>query len=661
MSKALSLGNGVALVNLDSRGQVRDFYFPYVGLENHVGNDLVHRLGVWVDEQLSWTSDPAWQIKITMSDEALVGQFTATHPGLEIKLESTDLVFNEKNIFIRRIKVQNLASRERLIKIFFGQEFEMYQSHMAHTAYFDPHHHCVVHYRNKRAFAINAQLEGKPFDEFCTGVFGSEGKQGTFLDAADGKLEKNPIEHGRADSVIGASETYRAGEAKIVSYWVAVGYAIKEVLALNQMVIDRGIGHIIESTANYWRAWVNRRNFNFHGLAPETVGLFKKSLLIIRAHADSTGGIIASCDFTNLQQGKDTYNYVWPRDAAIAAQALTRAGDTAIARNFFAFCNDVLTEEGYLMHKYSPDKSLGSSWHPWLRKGKPELPIQEDETGQVLWNLWQYYQVSKDLEFIESIYTSLIRRAADFMVLYRDNKTGLPKPSYDLWEEKFGVSTYTACCIYAALMAAANFARLLGKVKNEDTYTKAAAEVKAAILKYLYNESTGHFYKMMTVGEGEIVYDTTVDISTAYGLCVFGVLSYTDERTKRMFDQVKEHLELPLPVGGLARYERDIYCRVPGPDYPGNPWFITTLWRTQYWIKIATSEKDLERARADLSWTVRWAQSSGLLAEQIDPFTGAQLSVSPLVWSHSEFVLTVIAYLDKLEELGVCKACNPVY
>jgi GH15 family glucan-1,4-alpha-glucosidase len=245
-------------------------------LENHVGNDLVHRLGVWVDEQLSWTSDPAWQIKITMSDEALVGQFTATHPGLEIKLESTDLVFNEKNIFIRRIKVQNLASRERLIKIFFGQEFEMYQSHMAHTAYFDPHHHCVVHYRNKRAFAINAQLEGKPFDEFCTGVFGSEGKQGTFLDAADGKLEKNPIEHGRADSVIGASETYRAGEAKIVSYWVAVGYAIKEVLALNQMVIDRGIGHIIESTANYWRAWVNRRNFNFHGLAPETVGLFKK-------------------------------------------------------------------------------------------------------------------------------------------------------------------------------------------------------------------------------------------------------------------------------------------------------------------------------------------------------------------------------------------------
>ena len=32
----------------------------------------------------------------------------------------------------------------------------MYQSQMAHTAYYDPRAHLVVHYRNKRVFAINA-------------------------------------------------------------------------------------------------------------------------------------------------------------------------------------------------------------------------------------------------------------------------------------------------------------------------------------------------------------------------------------------------------------------------------------------------------------------------------------------------------------------------
>ena len=129
---------------------------------------------------------------------------------------------------------------------------------------------------------------------------------------------------------------------------------------------------------------------------------------------------------------------------------------------------------------------------------------------------------------------------------------------------------------------------------------------------------------------------------------------------EKAFDRVKEKLELPLPVGGLARYERDGYCRVD-PNLPGNPWFITSLWRTQYWIKLATREKDLDRVRDDLAWVVKWAQTSGVLSEQINPWTGEQLSVSPLVWSHAEFVLTVMAYLDKLEELGICKACNPVY
>ena len=39
----------------------------------------------------------------------------------------------------------------------------------------------------------------------------------------------------------------------------------------------------------------------------------------------------------------------------------------------------------------------------------------------------------------------------------------------------------------------------------------------------------------------------------------------------------------------------------------------------------------------------------GLLSEQVDPHTGAPLSVSPLTWSHAELVVTVEEYLTKLE------------
>ena len=181
MPKALTLGNGKILVNLDKRGQVRDFYFPQVGLENHVGDDLKHRVGVWTDGQMSWLDDPAWKITITLAEDSLVGQVAAENEALKIKLSSTNVVYNEENVFVRRFQITNLSDRPREIKVFFGQEFEMYQSHMAHTVYYDPHQQVIIHYRNQRVFLVNAQLEGRAFDEYCTGVFGSEGKQGTYL------------------------------------------------------------------------------------------------------------------------------------------------------------------------------------------------------------------------------------------------------------------------------------------------------------------------------------------------------------------------------------------------------------------------------------------------------------------------------------------------
>ncbi len=660
MSKSLVVGNGQILVNLDDRAQVRDVYFPYVGLENHVGGDLVHRVGVWTDGELAWTENYEWQIKVESEPEALAGAITAVHPRLGLKLVFTDLVYNERNIFVRRVLIYNQSDRSREIKLFFGHQFAMYQSPMAYTAYYDPEHTAIVHYRNERVFLVNAQLEGRGFDQFTTGVFGSEGKEGSHRDAEDGLLTSNPIEHGRADSVVGLGAVYKPGEMKTAHYWLALASSLKEALELNYYVLGRGAGYLISSTENYWRAWINRRQWSFHGLSEEVVSLFKKSLLIVRAHAAHNGAMIASCDFTSLQQGKDTYNYVWPRDGAFTALALAKSGDYATAKNFFSFAGSVIHEDGFFMHKYSPDGSLGSSWHPWMRDGRLALPIQEDETALVLWSLWQFYEGSKDLEFVEKLYNPLIKKAADFMVLFREEDTKLPKPSYDLWEEKWGTSTFTAASVYAGLVAAANFAKLLGKVKNEDTYRQAAAEIKSAILEHLYDQTHRGFYKLLSRESGRLRYDPTIDSSTLYGLVAFGILSADDERLRLEAARQASALNLSLPSGGTARYQDDRYFRLDS-SYPGNAWFITTLWMAELQLKLAVTEPDLAPVVRHLEWVVARAQTSGLLSEQLNPYTGSQLSVSPLVWSHAAFVLTVIAYLDKLEELGICKACNPVY
>ena len=83
------------------------------------------------------------------------------------------------------------------------------------------------------------------------------------------------------------------------------------------------------------------------------------------------------------------------------------------------FVASVLTPGGYLLHKYNPDRSWGSSWHPWIDKeGQPQLPIQEDETALVIYSLWQHYICFHDIEFVGSLYRSLVTPAADFLVAY---------------------------------------------------------------------------------------------------------------------------------------------------------------------------------------------------------------------------------------------------
>jgi GH15 family glucan-1,4-alpha-glucosidase len=119
-----------------------------------------------------------------------------------------------------------------------------------------------------------------------------------------------------------------------------------------------------------------------------------------------------------------------------------------------------------------------------------------------------------------------------------------------------------------------------------------------------------------------------------------------------------ERLEVKTKIGGIARYEGDAY-HSRGGNIPGNPWVITTMWLAQYYIARAKKESDMEPVRKWITWAVNLSQNSGMLSEQFDPYNGDYISATPLTWSHAEFILTIIQYLEKLEELGICKTCYP--
>ena len=474
------------------------------------------------------------------------------------------------------------------------------------------------------------------------------------MDANDGKLSRNAIEHGTVDSTISFEKNVDADKSFTIYSWVALGKTLAEVKELNSYILKRNPEHLIETTQDFWHAWVNKTPFTFYGLDERVVELFKKSLLIIRTHVDNTGGIIASGDSDMLQYGRDNYSYIWHRDGSYVAMALDKAGYNEVARKFYEFSNDTITADGYFFHKYRSDKALGSSWHGWITPdGKHRLPIQEDETALVVIALWNHYKYTKDLEFIENIYNSLIKKASDFMLGFR-NSQKLPNPTYDIWEQFWGIHTYTAATVYGALVCASGFAELLGKEKEQEYYKNGANEVKNAIIQYLYNPEAKYFYKYVDFENGETLHDQTVDASSLYGILRFGVLDIEDEMLRGAFETFKNKLVCLGDTCGVARFEGDVYYKVDD-KFPGNPWIVTTMWLAQYYIAKAKTEDDMMEVKKLLGWVVDHAQTSGILSEQLNPHTGEQLSASPLIWSHAEFVTTVISYLEKLEELGVCK------
>jgi GH15 family glucan-1,4-alpha-glucosidase len=243
------------------------------------------------------------------------------------------------------------------------------------------------------------------------------------------------------------------------------------------------------------------------------------------------------------------------------------------------------------------------------------------------------------------------------MVRYRDRKTKLPLPSYDLWEERRGVLTYTASTTYAGLIAASEFADLFGETEISLSYRDAAEEIKAAVTEHLYMKDKGRFARMINfTRDGRVEVDDGIDASL-FATFAFGMYPADDEKVESTMQQVHDALWCRTQYGGLARYAGDKYHQV-SDQVPGNPWIITTLWLAFYYMARAENPDDLKKGLTLIEWVADCALPSGVLPEQMNPFTGEPLSVSPLTWSHGTFIMAVQEYLNRLITMVRCKDCD---
>jgi GH15 family glucan-1,4-alpha-glucosidase len=642
MARPIVLSNGELHVGINKYGLVHDFYFPYVGFENHAaGKSLRHRVGIWVDGNLSWMDDPGWEFTFRYPHQALIGHTLAKNERLGILLEFDDVVGASISVFMRNVHVINLSSAKRDIRLFMHQAFVIGDGRSnTDTAQYLPDSNAILHYRGRRAFIIGGitDKDKQPFDQYTVGLFGIEGYEGTYRDADDGELSGSNVEHGRVDSTLRFRLEIDAESSARVHYWIAAGTSSHQALYVHKQIQKDGVLKRLHLTADWWHNWLEPARRVADKIAPNYRESFLHSVMIMKSQIDKRGAVIASTDTSMLNYSRDAYAYCWPRDGAYTIWPLIRMGYVDEPHRFFEFCQRGLHPGGYLMHKYRADGALGSSWHPYIHNdGSVAPPIQEDETALVLFVFAQYYNMNPNPRLLREFYHTMVTPMANFLASYIDETTGLPKPSYDLWEQVYLTTTYTTSIVYAALLAAADLAETAEDSDSAVTWRAAADDILIAAHKHLYNTDRKAFYKGLIVKDGVVETNDAIDMSSIYGAFMFGLFPIGSEELKTAVETLIRTFDINEGAIGVPRYEHDSYFGTD-PNVKAELWFITTLWLGQYYLE--TDQK--EATERILMWVLSQAGSTGILPERINAVDGSTISVAPLTWSHTEYVATLL-------------------
>jgi oligosaccharide amylase len=608
----LVTGNGRLLLTVNEQGDWNDLFYPYPGQFQQLREARLGLFDVGAGK-FSW-------LRRGNGFACEQRPFGAGHlpetewSGEGVRLVVRDHVHPNHDLLVRVVRVR--AEPARPLRLFAYHAFQIAESMYQDTAYVDPGASSLVHY--KRGFYFEF-FSDPPFSHAVCGEHTLKGLRGTYVDAEDGRLEGRPVAHGAADSAMEWDLPFSDGGEAELRIFLAAGRSLPAVHEVRNYVRAGGPARFVREAEKFWESWAGRRRPEGpRGLSERGQEVYRASVLLMRHLSGPNGAIIASPDTRSLIAAGDTYNYCWWRDGGYVAKAMDEAGLYESASHFLGFAAQCQNPDGSFFHRHFPDGAMGSTWHP-----PPFLQI--DQTATVIAAAWHHFKRGGDPDVLVS-HWPLVKGAANFLTAFRDPETHLPRPSFDLWEERLGVHAYSTAAVAHALERAARIASEIGK--EADAWQRAAAEVREASVRHLWDPALGRFVRSIEPR------DEKIDASILLGLKL-GLLPWDDPRAKAVVDAVEARLWSPK-VGGLARYEGDTYY---GAE---NPWIVCTLWLAEARLRLGAAA----RCRELLDWVIAHATPTYLLPEQVDAGTGEARSATPLTWSHSTFVDVVHKYAE---------------
>ena len=374
----------------------------------------------------------------------------------------------------------------------------------------------------------------------------------------------------------------------------------------------------LRETRRFWRSWAAKLDYD----GPWRHDVQRSALMLKLLQYAPTGAMVAA-PTTSLPVSPGgernwDYRYSWTRDSAMAIRAMNLIGYPDEAMGFFHFVRDSLEQRGHLDLMVTidggdvPDEVLlehlsGHRGAKPVRLGNAaRSQVQHDIVGPLLDATALYEQSGGTLALrLWRQIRKLVNRAVE----------NAEEPDHGIWEPRAEPShnVHSKLMIWVALDRALHLATLFGGDRFESDWARARERVARQILEQGYDEGAGTF--VGTFGGSD------VDASLLL-LPVYGFLPPDDPRVRRTIKRVVHELgEGPF----LRRY------RAPdGIAAQEGGFLLCGFWLAEALALSGQLDEALEVFHNHAST----ANHLGLLAEEIDPSSGAPLGNYPQAFSH---------------------------
>ena len=389
-----------------------------------------------------------------------------------------------------------------------------------------------------------------------------------------------------------------------------------------------------DDTKKYWRKYLKDHNsLQVEEMQEEIKNIYERTILLFPLLVNQkTGGISAGMEIDEEKTKCGRYSFCWPRDAIFITTAMDILKMEKDTEKFYrTFCKNTQSKNGKWEQRFYTDGTIAPCWG-----------YQIDETAAIVHGVYQHYLVTKEESFLKEN-LKMCEKACEFLLKYIDDvfqETKKFELSYDLWEEKEGVHTYSLATIFSAFNAIINIYDILlptfetNRLKQEKmrkqtlVFQNKVLEIKEYIIKNLYSTTKKSFIRNQD--------DEKMDISLLGLVTPFNVLTAKDKKILNTVERM--NLTIRTYTGGYLRYEGDQYAG-------GNPWVIANLWMAHYCVQSG----NIEEAKRCFKYVVKSATDLGFLGEQINNETMKPAWVIGLGWSHAMFVIVLqeLLNLDK--------------